>query len=186
MHVRYKNIWDKLPEPKAEYHNFYNRISTWRYTVAEAAQPWIITRDRRSEKRIFYDEYEGEKVWWSMFDKRVTYLGMTFEEAIKKNKKMKSTLLPKYSFNTTKVKTHAQVLKERENKSYKLIEVTMKVEEAKVYHSVYRKLIEELEQEINQLEDTVRLKELETKLKNLQQEYQVFLSFNPISSWLKN
>ena len=69
---RYKKIRDKLPFPKAAYQNFYNRISSWRYTVEQAAYPDKIVKDRRGDARKYYDNYQWDKPEWKTFRSRVS------------------------------------------------------------------------------------------------------------------
>ena len=69
---------------------------------------------------------------------------------------------------------------ERYNPENYFIRVTMNAEEAKSYHRTYRSMIAELEDKIYNLEDTSTLAELNKKLEFIKQQYQVFLSFNPI------
>ena len=54
---KYKKIWDKLPFPKPTYQIFYNRLHKGK-SVEEAANPDPIVFNKKSEKRIFYDNYK--------------------------------------------------------------------------------------------------------------------------------
>lgn len=178
VNIRYKHIWEGLPEPKAAYQNFYNRIATWRFTIEEAAKPWLLDRDRRSPVRIRWDEYPWEKVRFPTFRMRVLEW-IAYENAISPQRLNRRKEKKEYR-PVVIAKTHAQANAERDNKENHFIRVTMSKEEAKEYHRVYRSMINEIEEEIDQMEDTKGLSEKQQKLEFIKQQYQVFLSFNPI------
>lgn len=176
---RYKKIRDKLPFPKAAYQNFYNRISSWRYTVEQAAYPDKIVKDRRWEARKYYDNYQWDKPEWKTFLSRVKSW-RKFQEAIQIWRLGRREIEKPKEIKLVLKKNHKQKQTERYNPENYFIRVTMNTEEAKSYHRTYRSMIAELEDKIYNLEDTSTLSELNKKLEFIKQQYQVFLSFNPI------
>lgn len=155
-------------------------MKTWRYTVEDAANPNPIKVNKKSDKKIFYDNYKWFKSDYRTFLSRVRSW-RTLEEAIQIWRLERRDIEPPKEVKVELKKTHAQKKAERNVKENYFIRVTMLPEEAKEYHRVYRSMIEELEEKIYSLEDTSELSELESKLEFIKQQYQVFLSYNPIS-----
>lgn len=189
-----KKLWKSIPEPKAVYHNFYNRIRRW-YTVEEAKQPWFIhykhwpTREKWP-LRMYWEAYEWEKCAYWCFRDRVNKRLIPKEEAIKvflpKKEISKSLIDERARRQWNPQKTHAQAKAERHHEDYYEIAITMNPEEASIYHRIYQEMIAEINEKILLEEDLSKLKELEQKLSKTKQEYQVFLSFNPYKPWMQH
>lgn len=175
---KYKKIWDKLPFPKPTYQIFYNRLHKWK-TVEEAANPDPIVLDMRGELRRFYDDYKGFKPDWKTFKSRIN-AGRSYQEALSIERLERRTFKPPKQAKIVLKKNHKQKQMDKYNPENYFIRVTMNTEEAKSYHRTYRSMIAELEDKIYNLEDTSALAELNKKLEFIKQQYQVFLSFNPI------
>lgn len=176
----YKKIRDKLPFPKAPYQNFYNRILSWRYTVEQAAYPDKIVSDRRGEARKYYDAYQWNKPERKTFRSRISYW-VAWEDAMSLERVSWKNVGETEPIKKVKLKKTYKWEKEKKfNPENYFIRVTMNTEEAKSYHRAYRSMIAELEDKIYNLEDTSILAELNKKLEFIKQQYQVFLSFNPI------
>ena len=176
----YKKIWDKLPFPKPTYQIFYNRLHKWK-TVEEAANPDPIPFNKKSEKRLFWDNYKWIKPDLKTFLSRVKSW-RTLQEAIHVWRLERRDLQPpKEEVKLVLKKNHKQKQMDKYNPENYFIRVTMNAEEAKSYHRTYRSMIAELEDKIYNLEDTSTLAELNKKLEFIKQQYQVFLSFNPIN-----
>lgn len=100
--------------------------------------------------------------------------GKSLEEAIKYK-------APNWNFKPFRpIISNPTRMQPEENRSRFLIEVTMKPEEAEVFHRYYRRLIEEEENKIHEVEDLSNRKTYEADLNKLIEEYEVFKSYNPI------
>ena len=178
--VKYKHIWEQAPEPKSSYTIFYNRLVSW-YSQEQALDPAPKNLNRRrSPARDYWESYEWEKSSYNWFMTRVRRW-ISFDIAINPNIKTRWLYKKeKELIEITKSITHAQAKAERYNEDYYKIEVTYNKEEAQVFHNSYRSKIKELEDKIYREEEILTLKELERKLNKIKQEYQVFLSYNPI------
>ena len=178
--IKYKHIWEQAPEPKSTYTVFYNRLVAW-YSKEEALDPEPKNINRkRSPARDYWEDYEWEKSSYNWFMTRVRRW-IPFDIAINPN--IKTKWLYKKEHNIIEIQktiTHAQAKAERYNEDHYKIEVTYNKEEAQVFHSSYRDKIKELENKIYAEEEIPIIKELEAKLAKIKQEYQFFLSYNPI------
>jgi len=195
--------WEKCP-----LQTFHNRISRWmkfeeaitpiilkhwdwirkyredyqwpkvpRHSYLRAVQLWYPKEIAIHKKLTIIGMYPDEYKYWMKYeDEKCSF--STFISRIKRwqDKKTAIKLSKKWHISWP---SHDQA-KRIIPKSYYEIWVTYKPEEAKIFHSIYRGIIDKIEEEIYTTEDTSTVKKLDEKLAKIKQEYQTFLTFNPL------
>ena len=147
-------------------HSFFRAIQLW-YPKEVAICRKLTIMEMYPEEYEYYINYKWDKVSFSTFHSRMRRL-KDKEQAIKPFK-------PQH----IKWPSHDQA-KRIIPKSYYEIDITLKPEEAKIFHNIYRGIIDKIERQINEEENYSTIVQLESNLEQIKWEYQTFLTFNPL------
>lgn len=154
-------------EDKVSRSMYFDSLNLW-YPKEIAVRTKLTIKERYPKEYKFWSNYKSDKKCsFSTFVWRVK-VHNDYEKAIKPLKEQHISW-----------PTHQQA-KRVIPKSYYEIDITLKPEEAKIFHSIYRGIIDKIEEEIYTTEDTSTVKKLDEKLAKIKQEYQTFLTFNPL------
>lgn len=154
-------------EDKVSRSMYFAALKLW-YSKEKAVTAKLTIKERYPKEYRYWSNYKSDKkcsfstfVWrLKMYD--------DYEKAIKPMKEQHISW-----------PTHEQA-KKVIPKSYYEIDITLKPEEAKVFHSIYRGIIDKFEEEMYTTEDTSTIQKLEANLQQIKWEYQTFLTFNPL------
>lgn len=170
-----KKYFDNYEGEKATYWIYMKGIQCW-LPKEQAIKKGLTVIDYYPKEREIYKAYKSEhKRGFSSFVLRLSRW-MTVDEAIRPKKYVETT-----NPVSNPHKDNKRIYKESDY----LIEITLKEEEALIYHRSYRSMINELEEKIYQEENYAIVEKLVKELDFINRQYKVFLSFNPISSWTK-
>lgn len=179
-----KNWWFAYRWSKVWYWVFRDRVLYKHEDRETAIKPRITKRMWRTtyypELKDWWDLQPEPKCKYHLFVQRVVRLGKDKEEAIKlKIKKCPAWRWHNYSFmSNIRSKPHYIEKLKRYNPEHYKIEITYKPEEAKVFRDAYLRMINKLEIEYLNEEDTRRWIEIQKSIKWLQWELALFNTFN--------
>ena len=165
--------------PKCSTNLYYQRLREW-YSQEEAIQPKPRTWNRierwpYAEEMTRRKEYEWKKPWRAVFYERIRKW-YSKEESIKidfwRHIKEKVQETPKKKQKTTAYW--------RPPKQYSWIDITMNLEEWKVFKDEFENQIERIKVILSYSEELEEIKKIESKLKLLLKEYEIFKKYNPL------
>lgn len=167
-----RSVYDSYDvENKASRDYFYKSVQKW-IKPDKAIRKWITIVELYPEEYGIYKSYPWPKCSFSTFLTR-------YKGRIWRHMSIEKCLKPKDANNYIIWKTHAEA-KIIKPESYYLIEITYPKEEAKIFHKIYRNMIEELELKIFETKEPHEAKIYEQKLNETKKQYSVFLTFNPL------
>ena len=185
-----KTRWLNYEWNKVCYGTFRERCR--KMTREEAIRP---VDNRWGHKTTLYPELKARwleqpepKCKYALFISRCVHWGRTKEEAIQLKLKHRKwwTYIHTYNYNSfwinsnRKSKPHYIEQQKRYNPEHYKIDITYKPEEAKEFRDAYLRMINKLEIEYLNEEDTKRGIEIQKSIKSLQWELALFNKFNPI------
>lgn len=175
-----KELYDKYLWEKCWITLFYKRIYKG-MPIDEAIKP--VRKSWNGVRSKLYSE-ELERYYKQPEPKpdKAKFYGRLFkwyskEEAIKEKLVLKTRKKKKPKLTPAYVRTYTPVIN---NKDHFDIRITYRKEEAEVIRKAYRNLIEDLERTI--VEDEAEAKSLQSRIKELKQEYFIFNNYN--NEWM--
>lgn len=177
-----RHFYDRQPQPKCSFVCFYTRVKKKGMNPEDALEDKKLVKTNtrwKSSKARFRHEYIGFKCTIDDFYKKIKYLWMSWEEAVKPNtEEISNAIHPKKWLNVKTTEERDKLYKKTKQKEYWGIEITLKREEAEIFNRGYLREIEKLRQQecYTPYEESDRVRRLE----KLQEEYRTFLIYNPM------